>query len=1098
VVVLFVVFYLKQRSANKNSVFANAILNNGNSLIIATDKFGNVSFCSNNVQKILGYKQQQVMGDSFWKLTEDKDFDPADYAAKYDETKTYVRKLKCSSGKHKFIQWTDKKHNDNLYVGIGQDVTEQINLQEQYKNLVQNATDVIYESDAFGNFIFFNDMLKEMFGYEKEELLGQHFSVVIKDSYKESVSSFYTQLATDKNNFDTIEFPICCKDKKEIWVSQKVSVTRNEKGSIARYSAIVRDITAIKNIEIKSTFRNQKRNNYNFVLAGLTTNPNVLNLSFDENLRNILHSASKCLKLNRISVWDYFDDKIVCTKSYNVNQNVFASNGVFYRKDVPIYFKGLSKGITIVANNIDENDHTSEFNKIQGNEIKSLLDVPIFINGILVGLLCCEMTTEYTVWDNEDVNFARSLAEIISVSIETQKRLIAEKNIQESETNFRLINDTIDDVFWLYDLNLAKIISISPSAQKVFGVSVNNFYNIQNYWETIVLDEDKNIIREAHKLIFTKGNYEIEYRINTNDTVKWIHEKSFGIKDEAGNYVKSSGICSDISQQKLTQIQLKQLSIVAEKTSNGVLIADEEGKAIWANQGYLDMCEITFDELLGKRPRDLFNVNNPEHDAEINVLSGSNFTKEFEIFTHKNKKSKWVELNNTTILDDKGNVVQQIEILSDITEKVNARKTLLQYSTDLEYQINLQKKIISAKNYDELALETLSFIKQQTKSCCKISLYSIDAKYTTYNGHYLVNNQLTKTRLIAAETTSFNTVQKGEIYIEKNLHQIENKSVSDIEDYHEGVVSYIVLPIKNYSKLIGTLNISLDCEFNLQENEVKNLETFTVLLSVALQQINLQNEIISKNKDTTDSLNYAKNIQNTILPELKNMSKTFNEINMYFKPRDIVSGDFYWAREYNNFTFFAVADCTGHGVPGAFLTLIGSRILEQIIEVEKLTNSAEILTRLDDQIYDSLNSKQKDIIRDGMEIALCVVDKVNRKIQFSGAGLGLLYFLNGEEFYIKGQRKSIGDYRYDDFVFETIEIDYTGNEIFYMATDGYQDQLGGVNYKRFSKKRTIELLRNIANVQTNQREQLLDDEIKSFIGNYPQTDDITVAAFRLN
>jgi serine phosphatase RsbU (regulator of sigma subunit) len=286
--------------------------------------------------------------------------------------------------------------------------------------------------------------------------------------------------------------------------------------------------------------------------------------------------------------------------------------------------------------------------------------------------------------------------------------------------------------------------------------------------------------------------------------------------------------------------------------------------------------------------------------------------------------------------------------------------------------------------------------------------------------------------------------------------------------------------------------------FDLTDNEIKNLKSITLLLSVAIKQLDLKNELLQINKDNIDSLNYAQNIQRTIVPEITKLTKTFSDISLYFKPRNIVSGDFYWAKEKNGLTFIAVADCTGHGVPGAFLTLIGSRILEQIVDIEKITNPAEILMKLDDQIYLSLNNKEHDIIRDGMEIGLCVIDTKANKLSFAGAGLGLLYFINGQEFYIKGQRKSIGDYRDEDFKFKTVEINVTGDECFYMATDGYQDQLGGNHYKRFSKKRTIDLLKSIIPKSGVEKEQILSKVMDEFIGIHQQTDDITVVSFSIN
>ncbi len=1088
---------ISNRNNKEKLLFANNIINNGNSLVLATNKFGEVSYCSENITKILGYSPNEVLGMKFWNLTQDKDFEYTDYSTKFIKDRVYVRKLKCKNGEYKFIQWTDTKYSEDLYVGIGQDVTEQIKAQEQYKNIVENATDIIFEADSNGKFTFVNEVIKNSFGFKQEDLIGKHFTSIVRTDYKLKVARFYYKLEKNKNDFNILEFPISNIDNKEFWVSQKVNVKRDENGEILNYSAIVRDITPIKNAELANLKRQEKTNKYNLVLNQLTTNPNSYQLTYDEIIRNILFKSAEVLEIDRLSVWKHFDEKIVCEKVFSKSSNSFDEGEVLLEADIPKYFKALIKGGTIIANDVCENPITSDFCNNQNNDIKSLLDVPIFTNGAIRGLICCEMTESYKEWDSDDVNFARSIADIISISIETQRRKTAEVAIKESERNFRLLNETIDDVFWLFDIEKSTIIYISPSSKKVLGVEPKEFYTTNNYWTNYILDIDKPMILEAHNKLITDSYYEVEYRINTESGIKWIFEKSFAIKDENGKLTKNSGICTDITEKKKTEIQLKQLSIVAEKTSNGILIADKDGKALWANQSYLDLFEVPITNLIGKRPRDLFGNNNNELLQKMEVLNGNNFTEEIEAITYTGK-TIWVELNSTVIKNEGDEVVQQIEVLTDITEKIKNKNQLEQYSKDLEYQSSFQQKIINSYTLRDLITETLSFIHSKTPGCVQISLFNYDFRKNIYTGYTYNNNKFSKALLNANDTRSFKTLVKGEIYIEHNLPLLEPKNNFDIEEINNGINSYIILPILKNDELIGTLNIGLNHVFNLAESEINILKSFTDLLSITLQQLELKNELYEKNKDNIDSLTYAQNIQNTILPEIKSMQSTFNDVCLYFKPRDIVSGDFYWAKEIGDLTFIAVADCTGHGVPGAFLTLIGSRILEQIVTIEKITNPSEILTKLDEQIYLSLNSKANDIIRDGMEIALCVIDKQNKKLNYAGAGLGILYFKNGEEFYIKGQRKSIGDYRHDDFSFETISIDYIGDETFYMATDGYQDQLGGANYKRFSKKRTIELLKEIISLPSNEKETLLDKEIKEYIGKNNQTDDITVLGFKLN
>ena len=137
-------------------IFANEIVNKGNTLTIATNKKGELLFCSDQITEFLGYTKEEVMGFGFWNLTEDPDFIGEAYHENYIDNKFHIRKVKCKNGDYKFIQWKDRKFSENLIIGIGQDVTEQMHVQNQYKNLIENANDIIYETNLKGNYIFIN------------------------------------------------------------------------------------------------------------------------------------------------------------------------------------------------------------------------------------------------------------------------------------------------------------------------------------------------------------------------------------------------------------------------------------------------------------------------------------------------------------------------------------------------------------------------------------------------------------------------------------------------------------------------------------------------------------------------------------------------------------------------------------------------------------------------------------------------------------------------------------------------------------------------------------------------------------------------------
>lgn len=423
--------HISTNNTQNRFLFANEIVNRGNIITIATNKKGEVSFCSNQVIDFLGYTPNEVLGLKFWELTEDADFIGEAYHENYIDNRLYIRKLKCKNGEYKYIQWKDKKFTDDLIIGIGQDITEQINIQNQYKNLIENANDIIYETDTKGNYIFINKHSEIVTGFKLEELYGNHYSLLIREDYRKKIMKFYSQPLNNMNDFPTTVFPIVKKNGETIWLSQNVSIKRNEYHKTIGFTVIARDITLIKDIEIEKLRKDRKVRAYNETLKDITFKNHLKSENFDVILSNILKLVAEKVDVNRISYWKYDTDKLICLKLYIQNRNRFEKDIVLFKNDFPTYFKAVENETQIVATDVYNSYETAEFcaEYFPKFEVKSLLDTPIYINGSLVGVLCIESTTKIKHWDNEDINFARSIADFLTVVIETNQRLEAEKKL---------------------------------------------------------------------------------------------------------------------------------------------------------------------------------------------------------------------------------------------------------------------------------------------------------------------------------------------------------------------------------------------------------------------------------------------------------------------------------------------------------------------------------------------------------------------------------------------------------------------------------------------------------------------------------------------
>ena len=446
VVAVHISRHLSQIETKNKFLFSSIVVNNGNSLIMTTNKKGEVSFCSESVEAILGYTVEEVLGMGFWQLTEDAEFIGEAYHNTYVDDRSYTRKLKCKNGDYKFIQWKDKKYSDDITIGIGQDVTEQIKIKDQYRSLIESAADLIYEIDLTATVTYVNQFAVKTLGYDKEEILGKRISNFVRNDYLEYVTDFYKDIPKETEEFSDLVFPLVKKNGETIWVSQKVTLKKDETGYILGYSGIARDITLVKNLEIEHYNRSKKVRVHNETLKILTSQSYSNKDTFYGILKNILKVASTNCAIDRVSYWSCIPDGIKCESIYYLQSDRYEKNFFLQMSDYPVYFSHLSSGMQIVASNAYNNNITFELcsDYLPKNKIMSLLDTPIFINGKIIGILCFEKTDSPIEWDNEDINFSRSIADLIAIAIESQLLLESDKKLSYKSEILTVISRNID------------------------------------------------------------------------------------------------------------------------------------------------------------------------------------------------------------------------------------------------------------------------------------------------------------------------------------------------------------------------------------------------------------------------------------------------------------------------------------------------------------------------------------------------------------------------------------------------------------------------------------------------------------------------------
>jgi|WetSurSiteA1Bulk_404760.scaffolds.fasta_scaffold00158_6 ligand-binding sensor domain-containing protein/serine phosphatase RsbU (regulator of sigma subunit) len=267
------------------------------------------------------------------------------------------------------------------------------------------------------------------------------------------------------------------------------------------------------------------------------------------------------------------------------------------------------------------------------------------------------------------------------------------------------------------------------------------------------------------------------------------------------------------------------------------------------------------------------------------------------------------------------------------------------------------------------------------------------------------------------------------------------------------------------------------------------------------KQIMLQKEELTlKNKSITDSINYAKRIQTAMLPPYKMFKSIFPSSFILFMPKDIVSGDFYWVNKLNDKIFIAAVDCTGHGVPGAFMSIIGFELFRKITNIEGLSRPSDILNRLNEDFHIIFKDVENVVLRDGMDVAFCSIDKKEMILEFSGAFNPLYLIRDNKITEIKGDRFAIGldETNFMDQTFKNHIIPIQKGDIIYIFSDGFADQFGGPDGKKYKYRRFRHLLLTLHQLPMEKQHEILENNVIEWRGDQDQVDDILVIGIKVD
>lgn len=588
--------------------------------------------------------------------------------------------------------------------------------------------------------------------------------------------------------------------------------------------------------------------------------------------------------------------------------------------------------------------------------------------------------------------------------------------------------------------------------------------------------------------------------------------------EKAEQLLKESLKNQEVIQQQNSALEfmnkeLEKLSIVASETDNAITIASVEGLIEWVNAGFTKLYGYTHEEFIKERGANVIKASTNTEILELIIECLG--CRQPVIYTSPNQtkdgKNIWVQTTMTPVFDASGAIHKLVIIDTDISKIKEVEEEIIQQNEEIKQQneeIKAQRDQLEDINQE---LEKLSIVARETDNSVVIADKNGEIEW--------VNEGFNK--LWGYTIDEFKSAKGSNILNYKN-----NKFVSDlISDCitNKRSVSYVIPATNKYNHSIWlqiTLSPILDLMGSLSrlvaiEVEITNIKEAEEEIRQQNEEIKQQNEELStqrdnlneayqslfeKNQMLDDSIQYAKLIQTSILPKDGEIRKYVPDSFLFFKPKATVSGDFYWFYGYPDKFIVAVADCTGHGVPGAFMSMIGNTLLNRIVKEESIIDPAIILEKLNAGVIDALNQGAglNETQEDGMDISICYADLQKKELTIACANQIVFITQNNKPEMIKGSIYSIGgliSYKsHPHFSNQTYAISQ-GTTV-YLLSDGYQDQFGGFNYDKFGMTRFEKLLTSIQSKTMEEQLKVIETTHEEWRGAKNQTDDILILGIK--
>jgi serine phosphatase RsbU (regulator of sigma subunit) len=514
------------------------------------------------------------------------------------------------------------------------------------------------------------------------------------------------------------------------------------------------------------------------------------------------------------------------------------------------------------------------------------------------------------------------------------------------------------------------------------------------------------------------------------------------------------------------------------------------------------------------------------------------FTDQKEIYETKKDTAGIItsSINMSTLIKNKDSIILLLNNALNLAQESSSNDhtdyTNIFANLAGTYLDTNSKKTFSLKKAKSCLDSLILFANEQSDVESKILYYGTISEYYMLKNQYNLalknakkGAELSKqmTGLTSPELLSklyeihkkLKNYKKANLYLEEmveNKDSLEKLSAKEDITKYESEKEFEIQQKLDSLKYLDEIKIQ-QAETKAKEEEIKTQKIIEGVLFVGIllvigflgfvyKQLNTTKKqkvvIEEKQQEISDSINYAKRIQDAMMTSSVYLKDTLPKSFIFFKPKDVVSGDFYWIyKDQEDNIFFTVADCTGHGVPGAFMSMIGTSLLNEIIIEKEIKDTDKILHEMRAQIIKSLGQEQEGGQKDGMDISLCKLNMKNKTVEFSGAHNSLVHVRDEELKTYRGDHQPVGLLLGDKKPFTKHKVKLKKNDMLYIYSDGYQDQFGGEKGKKYMAAKFKNQLLKISKETEDQQLSLLHKEFSSWIKDYEQVDDVCVMGVRI-